>query len=454
MKFHDVARPYQIEAINKLLQHDHLALWIPVGFGKTAITLAALQVLHDHNQVKRVLIIAPKFVALETWPAEAARWDDINLTVMAAIGTAEHRWEVLDSDSDVVTINPENVPWAIENGLIKDFDALVIDEIGTWRSATSTRMKALYKAREWDRAWGLTGSPMPNDSLLELWSQLHLLFREESPLGKRFSTFRALTHSPPPPYSFGWAEIPGKRKEVQEAIAPYVFQIDRDRVEVGEPEKVEIVHSLTLPEKARDLYRELTKEFFADLGDEKLLVPNAAVLASKLAQVANGFLYVDLDGRDTPLHDVKLEALQELVEGARGASKVLVLYWFKRTGRLLETTLKVKPINAENIRAWNNDEIDFLCLHPRSAGHGINLQLGKKPVEIIWLEPTWSAEGEHQATSRVARSGYPFAMVNVHRFLMRDTLENRMVRTVNDRQTGEAAMLEAIQELRTTGELV
>jgi SNF2 family DNA or RNA helicase len=47
--------------------------------------------------------------------------------------------------------------------------------------------------------------------------------------------------------------------------------------------------------------------------------------------------------------------------------------------------------------------VRLLCLHPKSAGHGLNLQHGGH--HIVWLSLPWSLELFEQANGRLHRSG-------------------------------------------------
>ena len=59
----------------------------------------------------------------------------------------------------------------------------------------------------------------------------------------------------------------------------------------------------------------------------EIVALNAASLTGKLLQFANGAIY-DVDGNVHHIHDVKLDALEELIEAANG-EPVLVFYAFK-----------------------------------------------------------------------------------------------------------------------------
>jgi len=46
----------------------------PVGAGKTAITLTAMQDMLGNGVVKRFLVLAPKRVCTDVWPVEQPKW--------------------------------------------------------------------------------------------------------------------------------------------------------------------------------------------------------------------------------------------------------------------------------------------------------------------------------------------------------------------------------------------
>jgi len=66
-------RPYQDEAADFLYANDRAMVLAPVGAGKTAITLTAMQAMLTDCYASRFLVLAPLRVAQSVWPAEAAQ---------------------------------------------------------------------------------------------------------------------------------------------------------------------------------------------------------------------------------------------------------------------------------------------------------------------------------------------------------------------------------------------
>jgi len=70
-------RPYQQEAATFLYERDRAMILAPVGAGKTAITLTAMDEMLRDGHVKRWLVVAPKRVCTDVWPVEAPKWSGV-----------------------------------------------------------------------------------------------------------------------------------------------------------------------------------------------------------------------------------------------------------------------------------------------------------------------------------------------------------------------------------------
>ena len=119
-----------------------------MGLGKTAITLTALyDLLFDYFEITRVLVIAPLRVARNTWPQEIEKWDHLkDVCYSVAVGTEKERLEAFRRDADIYIINRENVQWMVEN-VPFEFDAIVVDELSSFKNWNSKRFKSLMKVR-------------------------------------------------------------------------------------------------------------------------------------------------------------------------------------------------------------------------------------------------------------------------------------------------------------------
>lgn len=161
---------YQTFATNFVLEHPACGLILDMGLGKSVITLTALwSLLLDSFDVGKVLVVAPKRVAENTWPTELKKWEHLDgLTWSLVLGSEKDRRAALQRRAKIYIINRENVTWLVDN-YRWDFDTLVIDELSSFKSSKAQRFRALKRVRpRINRVIGLTGTPQPN-GLLDLW---------------------------------------------------------------------------------------------------------------------------------------------------------------------------------------------------------------------------------------------------------------------------------------------
>ena len=133
-----------------------------MGLGKSVITMTLLrEYLQDEFRINKVLVIAPLKVAEDTWSREAEKWDHLHgLRVVRVLGTEKQRLRALETESDIYVINRENVVWLVEHyGKKWPFDALVIDELSSFKSTKAKRWRMLKRVAPLCKVvWGLTGT--------------------------------------------------------------------------------------------------------------------------------------------------------------------------------------------------------------------------------------------------------------------------------------------------------
>lgn len=437
---------YQQAAIEWIYEHPACGLFLDMGLGKTVTTLTALRgIIYDYGDVCRTLVIAPKRVAEETWPAELAKWDHLaDLTYSLVAGSRKDRLAALDTGADIDIIGRDNISWLVDHyGKAWPYDAIVIDELSSFKSHQSKRFKALKKVRPLSkRVIGLTGTPAPN-SYIDLWPQLYLLDRGAR-LGKTISIFRDQfclgKRWPSMPVTL-YEIRPGAEPEIDKQISDICISMSAaDYLDM--PDRTYIELPVTLPAQALAKYKEMAREAVTELGGEAITAANAAVLSGKLLQLANGFAYQE-DGSVKHLHDVKLDALEELIEAAQG-QPVLVFYTFKSDLDRIRSRFKdAKTIEDEDIIArWNSGQVPLLCLHPQSAGHGLNLQQGGSI--IAWFGLPWSLEYYQQANARLYRQGQT-KPVRIYHIIAKGTIDERVLEVLSGKDKRQADLLEAVK---------
>lgn len=413
---------------------------------KTVITLSALYDLClDRFEVHRVLVIAPLRVARDTWPAEIQKWDHLKgLTWSVAVGTAQERLAALRQKTFLHIINRENVQWLIEDSGVRwEYDMIVIDELSSFKSHQAKRFRSLLKVRpRVKRIVGLTGTPSSN-GLMDLWAEFRLL-----DMGKRLGRF--ITHYRDQFFMpdarnmnqiFSYKPRPGAEAEIYRRIRDMTISMkSTDYLQM--PECVMNRVPVFLSPAEQDTYNALKRELVVQLGGEEVDAVNAAALSNKLCQMANGAIYTE-DKHTVCFHDRKLDALEDLLEGANG-KPVLVAYWFKHDLERIQKRFTVRELKSSgDIQDWNAGRIPVAVIHPASAGHGLNLQAGGST--LAWFGLTWSLELYQQTNARLWRQGQRADTVVIHHIIAQGTIDEQILQALEDKDRTQAALIHAVK---------
>ena len=434
-------RPYQIEAAAFLGTHPRAMVLAPVGAGKTAITLTAMQ----SSPVRRWLVLAPKRVAMSVWPAEARKWAP-NLDVAVAVGTPAQRLKALDAQ--VVVINYDNLQWLAAQEL--DFDGIVFDELTRLKNPSGARFKALLKVIEpMTVRWGLTGS-FTSNGLEDVFGQCKIV--DQSLLGRSkgafLQTYFVLMNA-----EYGeWAPRPKALQSVMERIKPATYLL-----EPGEyADKLPPCHTVELRcDMDMTEYKIMKKTFVARFGDTQIEAVNAAVVTGKLQQMASGFIYhTDTVASPRPskfdttqtaiwLSYHKFEILDDLLEENQRANTIIAYAYKEELAELKRRYPHAVTLDDKDaIERWNAGKVELLLVHPKSAGHGLNLQHGG--CRMVFLSLPWSLELFEQTVGRIHRSGQKHD-VWVYVLLTNNTVDEKIWGALHDKRAVSDIALEALK---------
>ena len=442
--------PHQRAGIDWIIERPACALLWGMGTGKTVTTLTAVDhLLHDCLEDGPVLVIAPKRVAENTWSKECDKWEHLHhLRVSRVMGTAKQRLTALATPADIYVINRENVVWLV-NLMQKwpggwSFPVVVIDELSSFKSAQAKRFKALRRVRgRIRRLIGLTGTPRPN-GLEDLWPEVYLLDQGER-LGKTLSAFRARYLVPEKMnghivYSYRPRE--GAEAEVYDKLADICMSIKKEDV-LSLPGQIYEDVVLDLPPALLKQYKQFEKDRVLESLNEDgdIIAGTEAALTNKLLQFANGAIY-DTDKQVHELHDVKLDALEEMLEAA-GGDPVLVLYAYKHDAERIRERIPCRALDTpDDMDAWNRGEIPVALAHPASCSHGLNLQFGGHIT--VWFGMTYSYETYAQANERMNRPGQT-QVCRVYHLIVKGTHDERVLSALRRKETGQNAALDALR---------
>lgn len=449
MKFspHD----YQKYATQFIKKNPIAALLLDIGLGKTIITLTAIHdLMFDSFEVQKVLIIAPLRVARDTWPAEIEKWEHLkHLTYSVAVGTVEERISALKQKADIYIINRENIQWLVEeSGIPFDYQMIVIDELSSFKNHQTKRFKALMKVRpKAKRIVGLTGTPSSN-GLMDLYAEFRMLDMGER-LGRFIGQFRNTYFQPDKRNGmivYSYKPLPYAEDAIYEKISDITISM-RATDHLNMPELIMSEYCVEMSAEEKEKYMELKKELILELPDSEITASNAASLSNKLSQMANGAIYDD-DKNIIPIHDRKLDALEDIIEAANG-KPILVAYWFKHDLERIKERLHKLHIpfstmdKSDSIKKWNNGELPVALIHPASAGHGLNLQSGGSC--LVWLGLTWSLKLYQQTNARLWRQGQKSATVVIQHIITKGTVDERIMKALQDKDETQTTLMEAVK---------
>jgi SNF2 family DNA or RNA helicase len=474
-----VPKPYQTPMREFAVRGNSRAnIFVGMGAGKTVAIASAINDLRVMDG-RPWLIWAPKSVALNTWPAEFAKWDHLkHLRVRAIVGSAKERGDALTrGDADVYTTNYDNAEWLLQAlGRSRPFAGYVADEStrlqsfrlkrdGRTASGTAKHHKSGKRAQAVaefakDSGGWLNASGTPTlQGLDRLWGPQWMIDQGYR-LGRTFSDFqmrffRPKKPDPKAPYKKVYGSEPHEtaEKEIMAAIADCTIAIDPKDYMPGIPPLIESEVFVELTGAARRVYVDMEKKMYAEVASGKITAQIALAKAVKLMQIANGaVLMSNEDGSQSrnweAIHEEKLDALDSVMEESGGAP-VLVAYQFQSDReRILKRFKFARPADSKGaIEDFMAGRLRMLIGHPKSIGHGLSLQAH------CWIgcsySTGWSMENEAQIRERIGpvrqyQSGHP-RTVYWRSIVAKDTVDEDLVLNRNSKLADHERFMEGLK---------
>ena len=443
-------------------------LWLDMGLGKTVITLTTLAHLIRSQFLKGVIIVAPIRVIRLVWRQEAAKWEHTkHLTFSMVTGTKDQRTRALLRPADIYMTNYENLKWmaeTLQTYFVKKnrplpFNGIVWDEISKMKNSATDRVKATKKILD-HFVWttGLTGTPASNG-----YKDLHgqfLVVDKGVRLGTSKTAFRTRFYRKAGPYK----EVPYDDTEdtIKKLIGDITLEMSAEDYNPLPDLMVNNIE-IEMPADLRVRYDRMEKEFFLKLDSgAEVEMFNQASLTNKCLQFSNGAMY-PVAGMPLweAVHDLKLEALEDIIDEANG-SPILCSYAYRSDAERIMTKFKhLRPINLTECKTeaslinamhrWKIGDCSLMIGHPASMGHGID-GLQKNGHIVVWFGLNWSLDLYDQMNARVRRQGQG-APVICHRIMMQDTLDQAQALALDEKATTQAGLRNAIKEYRQSRKL-
>lgn len=397
------------------------------GTGKTRVAIESF----SERRLRgggTALIIAPKSLLRAAWQADIRKFAP---HLKTSVAYAENRDAAFATDADCYITNHDAVKWLVKQKptFFKNFDTLIIDEIGAFKHGTSLRSKALNKIKKhFEFRLGMNGTPTPN-SVTDLWNQVFVI-DDGARLGPSFFGFRAAVCKPvqngPSASMIKWVDKEGASVAVTKLIEDITIRHKfEDCTDIPENYKYAIPYELSPAQW--DAYVQMEKDQISLLygsieasvrgritgenPSKVVTAVNAAVAATKLLQIASGAVYEDSDTYhlvDTGRYNLVLDLAEE-------RRHTVIFFLWKHQKDYLVAEAKKRGLThcvidgSVNITKRNED-VDYfqkglyrICfVHPQSGAHGLTLTRG---TATIWASPTYNLEHYQQGLKRIYRVG-------------------------------------------------
>jgi SNF2 family DNA or RNA helicase len=397
------------------------------GTGKTRVAIESF----SERRLRgggAALIIAPKSLLKAAWQTDIRKFAP---HLKTSVAYSENRDAAFAAEADCYITNHDAVKWLLKQKapFFKNFDTLIIDEIGAFKHSTSQRSKALNKIKKYfSHRLGMNGTPTPN-SVTELWNQLFVI-DDGARLGPSFFGFRAAVCKPqqtgPSASMLKWIDKEGASNAVTKLIEDITIRHKfEDCIDIPENHKYAVPYELSSTQ--RSAYDQMEKDqisllfgsiesavrskFTKEAPTKVVSAVNAAVAATKLLQIASGAVYEDSDTYhliDTGRYNLVLDIAEE-----RKHSVIFFLWKHQKDYLIAEAEkrgLTYCVIDGSVNITKRNEDVDYfqkglyrLCfVHPQSGAHGLTLTRG---TTTIWPSPTYNLEHYQQGLKRIYRAG-------------------------------------------------
>lgn len=397
-----------------------LFLWNRVQVDKTLPTLCRILELVTNGEIDNALIVAPK-ATMGAWYRDMELFNKADRAKLESI---------------VTVINYDSV-WRKNKGYDRQWDCIVLDESHKIKNRTSKRSKFLLKlSLKAKYRYILTGTPIGNGQLENIWSQYAFLYptvKNGRVASEIFGTYKqfedryCFLNQYWKPYRYRYVD------ELQDIIAEHSYRVTKKEC-LDLPEKLpDEIYDIEL--KETKLYKELHKS--STVLDLEILAENPLARMTKLRQVCSGFLN---DTETDTMYDLKCEKLNVLEEFLDGWEKKLVIFAeFKKSieqiSKLLKK-LKIKHVildgNQKDKHIWrkfqSDESIRVIICQYQSASTGIDLYAADT---IIYYEPTLSSNTLEQSKDRIHRISQTNKCSYIH-FVTRGTIEVSIYRALKN----------------------
>lgn len=410
-------------AVSELRMFDHKILIAPTGTGKTAVALSAIQARLDEEINKRAIVVAPPKV-IANWPIEAAKWEStLNLALLTG-NPAERAAMVKDQTKDVLIVSLNNLNSLLE--LKHGCDLILIDELSKATGKQTSKLKN-KPADSITTRWAMTATPV-SESFENLYAMARIIDSGKA-LGRSKQTYLTKYFYPTDYKQYNWALQAGSETKIMDKVKHLIHVIDYQKEDFMLPMIIDD-YLFKLPASTLKRYDMMRKDMVVDMDDVAIVAANAAVMTSKLRQMASGFA-INEDGMATEYDNFRAEAMGKWVEELDWKSAI-VLYEYNHQRTQIQRVLEQMDIlftcvyggsdSEGSIAAFKAGTVQVIVAQQSTLSHGVD-GLQHVCADLLFFQPCWSKDINEQAQGRIHRQGQK-NQVHITYLIAEDTIDD------------------------------
>ncbi|HDK42490.1 MAG TPA: DEAD/DEAH box helicase [Candidatus Pacearchaeota archaeon] len=433
-------QPLIKKALNIAEKMPKYCFFFDTGTGKT---ISALEVIKQ-KQCKG-LIVAPLSTLKTVWEDSIDEfYPDMKYINLYPFNKPK-REAFIRNDNSVHIINPDGFKIHFETIMKANYKCLILDESSCLKGRTTKIAKTLIKfGQSIESSYLLSGTPAPNTKM-EFFPQLYLI--APGLLGFNFYSFRNRYFHPVDRNGYKWVENSSMQEDFIERLQKYCLFVKKSDV-LDLPERTYEVREVIMSTEQSKIYKQMKKEFVAEIKGETIMSPNVLSKIMKLRQITSGFVYYN--DSTLKISDRKIKALHEVLEEI-GNNQVIIWANFKAEikellknipnsvaiyGDIANQTLK-----DNNLSMFKQGQYQYLIANPASLAHGVTIV---NASYAIYYSLSYSNEQWQQSQDRIYRYGQKnkctYIILNC-----KDTIDEVLYRTLQRKEKDYKEVLEYLK---------
>lgn len=437
---------YQKDGIEYGLKHDKWLLLDAPGLGKTLQMIYLAQELKKRDDIEHCLIVCGINTLKHNWKKEIKTHSDLSCRILGEktlkngktkIGSIKDRINDLQNPIDeffvitnIETLRDDGIMKELTSGKANKFDMIVVDELHTCRTPTSTQGKHLLKLKAKYKV-GLTGTLLVSNPL-NAYVPLKFIEKDNS----TFTNFKFYYCTFTGPFNnilLGYKNIEVLKDQIEKC------SLRRTKDLLDLPEKNIIHEYVTMEPDQERFYKNIVDGVVDECDKVEISTASLLSMITRLRQATACPSILTTENISSAKLNRAIDLARQIVDGG---DKVVIYSAFKETlNKVVDELQEYHPmlctgdvkddIISSNIdRFQSNDDDKIICATVQKMGVGITLT---RASYAIFIDTPYTYAECAQAEDRIHRIGSkkPVFIYYLH---SEGTVDERVKEIVSDKE--------------------